>query len=150
MADPVLTSRPAFAPQGLGYPRAFPVQTPAAGAELSIIVPSRVLWRVFGFVATFTASATVGTRTLGVRLRKDGNVFWLSPFATAVTATQVATVVLTTAPFGETATLTNDRVALPGDCFLSENMELLTATTNIKVDDQFSAATIWVMEWVEV
>ena len=150
MAEPDITLREAFHPRGLGYPRAFPVRTPAPGGSILLEVPSRVLWRILGFQATFTADATAATRTHNVRLQKDGFVFWSSPAPTTVTATQVANLVLTSSHFAETTALLNDRVALPDPCYLAERMQLVTVTTNIQATDQWSAAEVWVMEWLEM
>lgn len=147
MPDPMITTRPLVISPAGGRVRSVLGRRPLAGAELSEQVGGGVVWQLLGLQATFVASATAATRTVSLRLTDGANVFYTAPAGTTVLASETATLVASTAGFNPASSLTNNLIPLPLLCLLAETMVINTLTANIAVGDQFSAITLWVIEW---
>lgn len=124
--------------------------TPSAGADIVQVVPLGRVWRLLTFVATFTASATVASRTPSLIIDDGTNVLYQVYTATAVTAGQAMQVRGNAIPIvliSVTAVATNSFPLMDPSYFvLQPGWRIRTATSNIDATDQWSAARIVVDE----
>lgn len=134
---------------GPGQIRSITGTTPAAGADISELVPALRRWTLLTFHALLTTSVAVANRAVelrvddGVNILVDGGAF----------SNQAAS---STAFYSATAT-PNNLASLDGVILLSMPLPLAldagfhikTVTTNLQAADQWTAPQYMVLEWGE-
>lgn len=135
--------------EGIGNVRSIRGTTPAAGAEITEIVPTGVLWRLISFRFQLTTSATVGTRA-PVPVIDDGtNEVWGTPPQQAIPASTTLIFTLSdSSPFDNVG----NRIIqnLPSRILLTQGFRFRTTTSNIQAGDQYSAVQYLVEEWQQL
>lgn len=122
---------------------------PAAGADISITVPSGVYWDVNTLSALFTAGAGVANRLVGFFVKnQDGQTVYTYQTTTALTANQTCTFTFSEDFATGMQTPANSGLILcpsPKPYFLP-GWSFGTVTGAIAAADQWSAVTTWVEE----
>lgn len=127
--------------------RVVPITTPAAGADLSIVVPGGSVWIPRALTATLTTSAAVANRSTMVQLTDGTAVLFTLPTGLAHAASLAARYSWVNGNdflVGSVAggNITSD---LP-DMALPAGYTITTVTTLVDVADQWSKAFLWVEE----
>lgn len=133
---------------GQGIPQVVNPGNPAAGADISIAVPSGAIWRPVSLRATLTTAVAVANRLVSATYQSAGNVLMESPS----NFTQAASIVNTYNFFDSAqylATPFNLRTVapLPSNTFLQRGNTINTVTTGIQAADQWSSVILLVQEW---
>lgn len=133
---------------GAGNIRSITGTTPAAGAEISEVVPSFGRWRLKSFTYTLTTSATVANRDS--RFTYDDGVNNL--FLIDVGQNQAASLnAKYTWTVGGPPVLNNNGGLVAGvgtDVVLAQFFRMRTNTLNLQAADQYSAPQYEVEEWI--
>jgi hypothetical protein len=128
---------------------------PAAGAELSFVVPAQKRWGVRGLVFRLTCDATAGNR-MAVLAVKDaagnivnyfGNAGAITPANNRLSAYLPGT---SGAPFASLTVAPSfvfGPAGLPEDLVLGPGWSLVSITNGIAAADQYSEAFLSVEEW---
>ena len=135
--------------EGPGALISYALDDPAAGANFASSVPTGARWRVIAFRCALTADVNAANRNVLARFLEETNVAVISTSGTAITATQVVTLLF---GFGyvehtDTITLTQQR-ALP-NLYLPEAASIELLVVGIQAGDQLSNINIYVEEWIE-
>ncbi|MBA7569125.1 hypothetical protein ES708_10863 [subsurface metagenome] len=121
---------------------------PAAGAEISEVVPARRRWRILAVRFTFVTLAEVADRIVHLHLDDGTNSFTDICVTTVHTAS--TTKVYNFANFGSTQLAPVDCLYIPLPPFpLLEGYRIRTETENIAGDDDLSAPQLLVEEWID-
>lgn len=134
--------------QGRGQLISVSGANPAAGAEVSITVPSNTIWLVRAVRFTLVAAAAAASRRVHlVFTEKDGMAFdVLSPTDQIISETKTYSAVPGYA--GGTATNDNDIIIpLPQDLILNPESTITTETFNINVGDNYGVPEVYVEQW---
>lgn len=126
------------------------IAAPAAGAELSQVVPLGKTWRLMSWIATFTASATVATRQALMIIDDGTNTLSRVPSATTITAAQAVIVQGFSGPglFGNITAVQTSPILLPNPQFfvLQPGWRVRTSVINLDAGDQWSTCYMVVDE----
>ena len=121
---------------------------PAAGAEISIVVPSNVIWLVRAVRFTLVAAAVAASRRVHlVFTEKDGMKFEvLSPTDQIISETKTYSAIPGYA--GGTATNDNDIIIpLPQDLILNPESTITTETFALDAGDNYGTPQAYIEEW---
>lgn len=153
----VMQSTPMFWPGGINqvplggeaHLRSITGSVPAAGAEISEVVPSFARWDLLSIRATLTTSAAAANRDPALLLDDSTNVF----FEAIVPAHQTASAAWRTTwaqGIQPLYPITNGPMlsALPVGVRLGPAYRIRTSTLNIQAADQWSAIQYLVREWM--
>jgi len=125
--------------------------SPAAGADISIVVPFGVFWDVNSLTALFTAGAGVANRLVGYFVKnQDGQLVYQYQFATALTANQTCTFTFSE-DYAAAPQAQGNALNILGPApkpWLLPGWTFGTVTAAIAAADQWSAVTIWVEEYL--
>lgn len=132
---------------GAGFLRTIVGTVPAAGAEISELVPATRRWQLLSLRATLTASATVANRFVGFQTDDGANI----PFSSRSSVAQVAGAAIAYSlipgqPFYNDTT-GNMIIPAPVLTQIKSAYHLRSSTINIQVGDQWSAPIYEIIEW---
>ncbi|MBA7545412.1 hypothetical protein ES705_37780 [subsurface metagenome] len=121
---------------------------PAAGAEISEIVPARRRWRFHGIRFTLITDVNVADRTVYLQISDGTNVLIF------ITHTQTQAASITRSynfhPRPDAASTISTQISIPLPYFtLGAGYGIITSTNNIQVGDQFSAIHLLAEEWID-
>jgi hypothetical protein len=121
---------------------------PAAGVDISEVVPTSAIWRLKTFYFKLTTSATVANRIAHLIVDDGTNVLLDLPVGTAQTASQTIAYVV-----GDGAAASNvvdgvQQFRFPFDIRLMPGYRIRTLTTALAAGDQFTAPQYLVTEWL--
>ena len=124
-----------------------PVQQPAAGADWTATVPEGRAWRILGGSATFTASAAVGNRILGIQVVYSGVQLWASANSNVVAASGSGVLLIqpVATPVSTNTSATRRWVDRP-DFWIPGQSIISPFNSSILAGDQWSAITLLVEE----
>lgn len=137
------------APEGPGLISSVAGNDPAAGAEISVTVPTGARWRLVGLLATLVTDATVANRTVNLVIDDGANAVFRAAAQTAQTAS--LTVIYSfgaSLPSQATAggvSINPLAEALP----LAAGYRIRTVTTNIAGGDNWGAPQLLIEEWIQ-
>lgn len=135
---------------GQGRLLVFTQAQPAAGAELAITVPTGARWRPMSLRFTLTTSAVVGNRFVHVVV-DDGAGLVFHDVAGPAQAASLTFIYSVGAGIGPAALLDNTvLLPFPHDPTFRQGWRIRTVTTARDGADQFSAAQLGLMEWLEL
>lgn len=124
------------------------VQTPAAGAEVVFVPPSRTRWRVQSFTAIFTASAAAGNRVpnLAIQTSDGTTALYIPCFANVGPSAGGRQQWYVGAPYAA-APDGAQQAPLPNPCFVAETGSVQTVTEGLQAGDRWQNATLAVEQW---
>jgi len=135
---------------GMGNLRTIVGTDPAAGVEISEVVPTNARWRLLSFSALLTCSVAVAARQVRIVIVNSGQGFWDYEAPLQLTAGQVNRYQLGYGlGFEQSTTSTNRTVAGLPHLDLPEGASIITAVNNLQTGDNWSAPTMTVLEWIE-
>lgn len=119
---------------------------PAAGAEVSITVPGRAVWRVLAFRAVLVTDATVTNRQVSLLVDNSETVFW--QVAAGAVQTASLTVRYSAAPgIAGDAQVAGGVVVLPlPPLTLLPGWRIRTSTVALQAGDDWGAPVLYVQE----
>jgi hypothetical protein len=135
---------------GAGFLRSITGTVPAAGAEITEVVPTGARWRLYGMRFSLTTAVAVANRLTNVVIDNgaaptDGqfpaNAVQAASLTVAYTGGQLGAV---SNPAGADAI-----ILLPAPIPLFAGWRWRTITANIQAADQYTAPTYLVEEWIE-
>lgn len=124
--------------------RIYTFPSPAAGVEVSIVVPGGVEWELVSFLATFTASAVVATRRPRLIVTDGSTAGVRIPANTNATASQVITYSWSQ-DVANVAVGTDGSTAIP-HLLVETGWVIGTQTLALDTGDQFSGLAALVYE----
>ena len=120
--------------------------TPAAGQELSITVPSGVVWKIKSIFFQLVTNSTVATRITVLQITDGTNIVFRSMISGAGQAASL-TGNYTWAP-GQlvpgTANVASYQAAIPQDLVLLPGFVISTATISLQTGDQYGTLSLLV------
>jgi hypothetical protein len=132
---------------GAGTMRSITGSTPAAGADISEVVPAQRRWTLLNFRAVLTTSAAVATRQVSASPDDGTNPFFTIRSSTTQAASLVYSYCLTPgSPFfydGATGII----IPLSNLSIFKAGWRIRTNTVNIQAGDQWTAPQYTVLEW---
>ena len=133
---------------GAGALRSITGSTPAAGADISEIVPSNRRWNLLAFHATLTTSAAVANRQPLFFLDDGASTFYFGEPLFSIVAALVVHVTATP-NIPSQAPLQSFTIfgTLPLPILLKAGYRIHTNTSSIQAGDQWSAPQYIVQEW---
>ncbi len=133
--------------KGPGFLSTATASDPAAGAEISISVPSRSQWKVHCGTFQLVTSATVGPRRIGLELFQSPSTVMRS--GASVEIPENTTVKITMLPGIQATQLANGNIIipLPNELIINNGATLSTVTAGLDSGDQYSAINLFVEEW---
>lgn len=135
---------------GAGALRSITGTAPAAGAEISEVVPTGARWELLAFNALLTAGAAVASRFPNLAIDDGANIFGEITSQAATTAGNTNR--LSFAPGLDALTAyanSNQSLPLPIGLRLSAGFRIRTVTSNLQAADQYTAPQYLVREWLE-
>lgn len=127
------------------------IQTPAAGADMTVTVPNGVMWDVQSFNAKFTASAQAANRLLGFQVKDaSGNLVYQYQCTAAVATTVVVTVTFSEDCTVVPTTLATGNIVLfpsPKAWFMG-GWTFGTFTGSIQTNDTWTLGAMWAAEYL--
>jgi hypothetical protein len=134
--------------EGRGIFRSLVGTNPAAGAEVSETVPTNARWRLVSLFAALVTSGAGAARVASLILTDPtGEAYRVQPVSTQAIS-------LTRTYFGNSASIRPALIAahiawpLMPELILNEGATIATSTSNLQVDDNWGAPTLYVEEWV--
>ena len=138
--------------EGPGWIHTIVGTQPAAGAEVTQVVPTGARWRIISFCLTLTSSVAVANRhPQAALLDASANLIWFTPaFEQQVNSANNITWVFGTGanPFTSVDGAHHANL-LPAYLLALAGYTLETGSTNLQAADQYAAPTISVEEWIE-
>ncbi len=135
---------------GAGTARSVLVAAPAAGAELLITVPPNTRWQLISVGWALLASGVAGNRTPLVIIDDGVNVLWNTGANDTITANQNPDY-FAGAGLQLLVVATRDTIIpLPETLVLPAGARFRTSTGGLLAGDQYSAAVLNVIEWLDV
>lgn len=120
--------------------------TPAAGAEVSIVVPGGEVWLVLAMSAQLVTSAVVANRAPSVVLDDGTRVMYRFGSGAAIPASTTTQVTAASDAVSQSSVAGLGVVmALPAAAVLTAGWRMRTITQLIDVGDQYSAVTAWLV-----
>jgi len=122
---------------------------PAAGAEVSVTVPTGKTWRIQYIDFVLVTSSTSANRYVRLLIRDPANIIYRGAYAPVQTASQTRRYCMIVGyPIVETAfdTLNNIRMYIP-DFKLGAGYLITSDTANLAANDDFGAMTYFVEEF---
>lgn len=131
-----------------GVRRLARVNTPVAGAEWKVTVPSGVQWVPLAANALITNSAAVGNRQYGFVITIDGAECYFNGNTAAQAAAAVNTLHYQQASSLLTAAAMNGRMLIPLVSYVMQPGDSMgSSTVALDVADQYSAVTVLIEEY---
>jgi hypothetical protein len=141
--------RQIFSQEGPGRLRSIVGTTPAAGAEVSELVPTNVRWELIAFRISLATSAAVSNRKPSFIIDDGVNTLFQSDSNLTVTASNNGQVTLCNTGFVNAA-ITNAASIAPCPPFMLRGAwRIRTTTSAIDVADQYASPKYLVREWVD-
>lgn len=135
--------------QGNGLARSFNLGSFTAGTDFTVTVPTGARWLVQNLEATLVTSAAVATRQVVIEvLDNNGLLCWAAPASSTQTASLTDTYSFT-GGVNPGGTAPNFITPLPDVVQLAQGFKIVTVTTALQAGDQWTAAVINVIEWIE-
>ena len=133
---------------GQGAIRSITGSTPAAGAEITEVVPTPATWRIMLITYQLTTSAAVASRDS--QLIFDDGSHILMQMSTGQFQTATNTLRYSWSPYGGAVGNVNPLIffPIPPGIFLNSTMRWRTNTNNIQAGDQYTAPQYLVEEWL--
>lgn len=122
--------------------------TPGAGAEISEVVPSNTVWRLYSVEFQFVTAAAVATRLVRLTIDDGANVYHRTPAVSTQIAALTAQYCASAAGFAGVATSFDIQIPLPGYLILRPGHRVRTITDAIQGADQFSAVRVYAERWL--
>jgi len=137
--------------EGNGAVRAIAGSTPAAGANVSEVVPTGARWQLLSFRARFITSAAVANRVPQLVVDDGTNIFASSAQAPVQTASNTQTYTFINGHGSTLAGGASETVVPfhPG-LWLAAGFRIRTVTANIDAADTWLSVFYSVREWLEV
>jgi len=122
---------------------------PAAGNDLSDLVPGNRLWHVLSLWVELVTDSTVTTRTMSVQFSTAGSAEWSATSSITQTASLTRRYMLNIrgAPVTTSYSIVNE-VNLPSDIWLPGGSTIATIVNNLQAGDNISNFTIFVEEFL--
>ena len=135
--------------EGPGVLRSVTGADPAAGAEISMTVPSGARWLLRALSAVFVTDATAGNRQPRLVIDDGTNILFQSadPSLQAASVTNRYSAGASLA--AQTAAVNTHLLALPSELGLSAGWRIGTNTSGIVAGDNWGAPQLLVEEWIE-
>jgi hypothetical protein len=134
---------------GAGRLRTIAGTNPAAGVEISEVVPAGARWKLRTFLFSLVASAAAANRTPVLTIDDGANVLWETGSNVAQTAAQTAKYRAGAGvPFATFGALAY-HLPLPADLLLAAGSRIRTVTGAIDVGDDYGAPVYQVEEFLE-
>lgn len=133
---------------GKGFMRSISGTLPAAGAEISEVVPAHCLWRLILFNYGLTTSAAVASRGPGFIIDDGTNNLLVYPSVNAVTAAGAGSfnaIAGSNLSYGASFPV---NWPVPPQMWLGAGFRIRTLTTNIQAADQYTAPQYLVEEFI--
>jgi hypothetical protein len=140
--------RQIFPQEGPGRLRTIVGTVPAAGAEISEVVPVMTRWLLVAFRATLTTSAVANNRNIAFTIDDGSNVFFRSEGNDVITASSNGQVTLCNTGYVNPQILRASGVAPYSPMLLAAGYRIRTSTNLLDVGDFYSAPIYLVQEWV--
>lgn len=122
---------------------------PAAGADLSYLLPNNYTYRILNLSFTYVCDGNAANRYFTLTITNAGvRALWT---VNNVPSTLGQTSIVNIAEWAEPATATAvgvRLVPLPRELIIPGNYTLATAINGIQVGDQISLVSIWLQRWV--
>ncbi len=132
---------------GVGAVRSITGTDPAAGAEISEVVPANARWTILAVRFTLVTLAVAGDRVIHLQLDDGTNIF--SDVCVSTVHAASITKIYNFANFGSTQLAPVDCLYIPLPPLpLLAGYRIQTSTENLAVDDDFSAPQLLVKEWL--
>ena len=120
---------------------------PAAGAEVSITVPGRAVWKVIAMKVNLVTSATVAARRLRMEAADgNGNVFSRVASASQQNASTTNRYTIMSSMGTSLLGFTEHIMPSPDPLILLPGYNYATVTASIQAGDNFSAPVLYVQE----
>lgn len=134
---------------GPGVIRTIAMGNPAAGAELSMTVPTNTRWRLLMLNATLASDITVATRQPSLLFTDGTNI--LGRVVSVNTGTATSTVMFTWTGLGINAAVASvvNSQSIPDFVYLNGGSVISSVTTNLQAGDDWGAGFALVEEWLE-
>lgn len=143
------TGRMISALEGPGNIRSVTGTTPAAGAEISEVVPTNARWRLIAARFTLIASAAVANRTTHIQVDDGVNPYWVSTFILTQTASSTVVFSATQGITPQADTGIFATLSWPAGLYMMPGHRWRTNTANLQAADQYSAPQYLLEEWLE-
>lgn len=132
---------------GRGNYRVVALANPAAGAEMSLLVPAGALWRLRHFRWRFVTDATAGNRSVRVIADDGTNIYqrWAATSVQGASGDSRYTGLVGGAPAGITG---DNIVALHAEIILPAGHTFRSETFGLAAGDQFSDGFFAIEEWL--
>jgi len=132
-----------------GNIRSITGSVPAAGAEISEVVPSATRWRLIAFRYSLTTAVAAANRESNLTL-DDGALVYVSDTAGFTQVASLTFVYSFQLGVQRQAALQSNLITLASPAvFLPAGHRIRTSTTNIQAADQYTAPQYLVEEWAE-
>lgn len=136
--------------EGPGVIRSITGTDPAAGLEMSEVVPTGARWKVNSILSILVPSATVATRTPRLIIDDGSNVLLLvTAPGGAVASTAQGFEWSTGIPYAVVVPLGYALAPMPIETRLSAGYRLRSDTLSIQAGDNWQAPQMFVEEWIE-
>lgn len=116
---------------------------PAAGAEWTITLPGGYYYRLLGGVATFTASAVVATRLVGIAVTSSDGVVFVAVNSSGIPASNIARTAFASGIAGSSVSGAKGAWSINAPPFwMHANWTLASSTTAMDAGDTYTAITL--------
>jgi hypothetical protein len=120
---------------------------PAAGAEISVTVPARTIYKLVGARVALVTDATVSNRTVQLTVDDGTTVFNLFPSPSTQAASLTYNYNFTAGANNATVLNNNVVVGIGQDLLLPSTYRIRTLTNNIQAGDNFGIMTLFVLRY---
>jgi hypothetical protein len=126
----------------------FTTADPAAGAEISHVVPARRRWIIHALHFTLVTDVTVIDRFIRLRLSDEGGILFHRVAATAQGASKTVFYSFANVAHDEVIAADKRTYSLP-PIPLMAGYTIVTSTTNLQAGDDYSIARLIIEEWID-
>ncbi len=135
--------------EGPGLLRSITGTDPAAGVEISEVVPTGARWRLIAFRFILATDATVASRTPRISIDDGTTVFFRHGNSSPQTASFSSAYNGFNSGVGNISAASDSSIILPNPPILSAGYHIATDTAQLQAGDNFSSPKYLVEEWIQ-
>jgi hypothetical protein len=132
---------------GAGIIRSITGTVPAAGADISEVVPANTRWQLLSLFAQLTTAVAVASRQANLQLDDGVNIFYETPNGPIQAASLVWEYNFAPCGFAPAVVLTDVAMHYDNSQILTSGFRIRTDTIAIQAADQWTAPQYLVREW---
>ena len=122
---------------------------PAAGAEVSVTVPTGEIWRLLSVRLTLVTSATAATRRVILLADNGAATIWAAPAGNTQAASLTNNYSFTSGLSGNLSGTAEFAVGVGEDLWLPSGYRIRTNTENIQTGDDYAAPVLHIIRYAQ-